>query len=86
VKLPARAVRGWDLVHLKKVTQFANWVEGGRWKSGERAIHGDFTFTPPLPDPGSLLSRLEDQVEWIELVPYGATLLRLTVFPQAPAV
>ncbi len=36
----------------------------------------------PLPDPESLPERLADAVEWIDLVPYGNTLLRLTVFPD----
>ena len=85
VRVPARKVAGWELVHTEQVTQTANWIEGADWKSGEREIRGEFSFTPPLPDPASLPGRLEEEVEWIELVPYGATLLRLTVFPQAKA-
>lgn len=36
---------------------------------------------PQLPDPDKVVA--EDSVETIELVPYGATELRLTVFPDA---
>ena len=48
-----------------------------------RTVKGMFIFTPPLPAVKTLQARLAQEVEWIELVPYGATLLRLTVFPQA---
>lgn len=83
VTLPARMVKDWTLIHSDAVIQAANWVEKGIWKSGTREIQGDFTFTPPLPDPETLSDRLSDKIEWIELVPYGNTLLRMTVFPQA---
>lgn len=48
----------------------------------ESVVAGDFTLTPPLPDPDTLSVRLSDDIEWITLVPYGNTLLRLTVFPD----
>jgi hypothetical protein len=44
---------------------------------------GDFRFTPPLPDPRSLTARLEGNIVEIGLVPFGATLLRLSVYPNA---
>jgi len=37
-------------------------------------------FTPNLPDPGNLKTR--DQVERLTLVPFGATQLRMSIFPK----
>lgn len=37
-------------------------------------------FTPPLPGPGR--GTISDRVEAVRLVPYGATHLRLTIFPE----
>jgi hypothetical protein len=36
-------------------------------------------FTPPLPDLS--VSKVSDTVERVALVPYGATHLRVTIFP-----
>lgn len=82
VRVPTRRVKDWTLVTTDRVNQFAVFDEEGKIKSGEREIEGHFTLTPPLPDPVSLPERLSDTVEWIDLVPYGTTLLRLTVFPD----
>ena len=54
----------------------------GKFSMIDRPVDGHFTLTPPLPDPDSLAERLADELEWIDLVPYGNTLLRLTVFPD----
>jgi len=45
-----------------------------------------YTHTPDLPDPAGLAERLEEKNEKITLVPYGCTLLRLTIFPLCPKV
>jgi hypothetical protein len=83
VLIKARRIQNWRLVHRHKARQFGHWSEDGNFCRGKRTISGDFQFTPPLPDPEGLERRLSDEVEEIALIPYGATLLRMTIFPQA---
>ncbi|HEY9076017.1 MAG TPA: beta-L-arabinofuranosidase domain-containing protein [Anaerolineaceae bacterium] len=83
VRVPARRVRGWRIVHLRRARSFGHWIENGKFQRGIRTVEGNFQFTPPLPDPDRLPARLEKETREIELIPYAATLLRVTVFPQA---
>ncbi len=82
VHLPARRVRGWDLNHPEEVTRALPSFVDGRFQMVEKRVAGNFTLTPPLPSSATLKDRLSDDVETITLVPYGNTLLRLTVFPD----
>lgn len=83
LRVPARRVKGWEIVQRKSIVQLTNRVVDGKWKFGDRIYRGDFALTPPLPSRRELRQRLSEDMAWIELVPYGSTLLRLTVFPQA---
>ncbi|MET9022621.1 beta-L-arabinofuranosidase domain-containing protein [Actinopolymorpha sp. NPDC004070] len=85
VSVPARRVRDWALVETERVSRLLPSFENGRFRMVEREVEGRFTLTPPLPAPDTLAERLAEETERIELVPYGNTLLRLTVFPAADA-
>jgi hypothetical protein len=83
VRVKARQVRGWRVVHTRSIKQFGHWSENGQLSRGIRTIKGDFRFTPSLPNPKGLSAKLKSEIEEIVLIPYGATLLRITVFPVA---
>jgi hypothetical protein len=82
LRVKARRVRNWHLVHTKRTRHYSHWSENGKLCRGIRTIQGDFRFTPSLPNPRCLAAKLGKEEE-IELIPYGATLLRVTVFPRA---
>jgi hypothetical protein len=82
VSVPARRVKDWALVETNQVIRALPSFEDGKFSMLERTVDGHFTLTPPLPDPECLSERLSNEIEWIDLVPYGNTLLRLTVFPD----
>ncbi len=90
LKVPARKVNGWGLLHKTEMV-FENWVverdEKGKVKkwvnTGQTKQKGNWTFTPALPDPDLLKNGLDKKEEIISLVPYGCTKLRITIFPKA---
>ena len=83
LRVPARRVQSWEVAQKRDVLQENHWVVRGKWRSGMRRVKGTFLFTPQLPSVRTLKTQLAPEIEWIELIPYGATLLRMTVFPQA---
>lgn len=78
----ARRVKGWEMSKRKVIESLRWWDEGFMVKQA----HGNFSLTPQLPDPGTLPGRLGLREEWVRLVPYGCTHLRISIFPQAEAV
>lgn len=88
LKVPARLVNGWNLMQ-RNAMHFENWtVERDtnghvlRWYIAEQGVRsGKWEFTPLLPNAALLAKGLNSNVDTVTLVPYGATRLRITVFP-----
>jgi hypothetical protein len=72
--VPVRRVPGWRVQKRKKLVL--------RWGDKKRVHEGNIQFMPPLPDKEAL-ARANARVTMAELVPYGATRLRITWFPVA---
>lgn len=54
-----------------------------KWNILADLIEDDFTFSPQIPDRETAQLNLSSEKKIITLVPYGATSLRITIFPQA---
>jgi len=79
LRVPARLVRGWKMIHKKSVRLNTGWCDG---KFIMKRVKGNYQFTPQLPERTTLRKRLSPKTETVTLIPYGCTKLRLTVFPQ----
>jgi hypothetical protein len=77
IKVPARVLEGWELVKTNSVTRW------GPKQYVDEEVTGDFIFTPSLPDPKAIPAMQSKTTQTIELVPYGCTKLRITIFPVA---
>jgi len=76
------------VVPAKKISDWKLNVEDSGTKRGQFGnkeydiyVNGEFVFTPELPSNASLEKAKSNQTENIELVPYGCSKLRVTIFP-----
>lgn len=79
IKVPAKRIDGWTLDRSASVVTQTNDAEGN---FTDKEIMGDFTMTPQLPDEELREKSKDNPVEYITLVPYGCTKLRISIFPE----
>lgn len=83
-ELPVEKIEGWKLIETDRVER---WI----YKAHNALIddefvysdvEGQFALTPPLPDNKMMEKGRSNKVEWIRVIPYGCTKLRISVFPS----
>jgi hypothetical protein len=87
--VPAKKVNGWQILKSTEVEN-ENWVPlhndhgyvVGWEMTGKEKVKGNFQYTPPLPEPEKLPAMLSKDVEYVTLIPYGCSKLRITIFPK----
>ncbi len=77
IRVPAKKIRGWNIKRSSKTTMLL-WSPNGYV---EEINAGNFEFTPELPNSLTVQARLSEKSELVTLVPYGATRLRICMFP-----
>ena len=75
LRIPAHRIAGWKLQERKRLVH--------RWRKWRKVIEGPLHFTPGMPSK-SARARAARKEEFIELVPLGATQLRMTWLPRLP--
>lgn len=83
IRVAARPVKGWKMIRCKKTEyeelDLQKFLNEKVLEVIRRPIKGDFHFTPPLPE--KISGKDLGKRQMIRLVPYGATTLRMTIFP-----
>lgn len=80
LRVPVRPVAGWTLREESAVLETNRAADN--LNASQMRIAGNFSFTPPLPDPATLARRLGLR-QFTHLVPFGCTRLRMTILPDA---
>ena len=82
VLIPARALEGWKLINksINKSSSSEEQIDEKMVELGATQITEELVLTPPIPKTADT-EKLSDE-EYIRLVPYGCTNLRISVFPQ----
>lgn len=79
LRVPASRLKGWD---IERHSELVDENKGADDIQAHREVRkGNFQFTPTLPDPNKIAGMVDGE-EVIDLVPYGCTTLRMTIFPE----